>query len=98
MWKIGAWVFGAAVLVLMPASAGADETSVTLQARHERCEPEVWRRVELQALDQARVLCGAEGGLDEASLRWVHHDGPLGHEELCTLHLHFRCRAPRVRA
>lgn len=92
MRKLGWCWLVAVMLVAGLASAKDVESSVTVRVRHAQCDPDVWRHVEVSAMDRARLFCETRGGLDEARLSFVHDDGAVGDEHLCTLHLHFVCR------
>lgn len=89
-----ALVLALAIVWLAPAppSAGAVEGSVTVRRQHRQCDGEVWALMERRARERAEVFCKARGGVDDESLRWVHHDSPRGAEQLCIVHLHYGCR------
>lgn len=86
---------GAALLLasIAPATALAVETSATVSAEHAECDVELWHHLERQARERADTFCAPRGGVDEDTLRWVHHDSPHGAEEICVVHLHYGCRA-----
>ncbi|HEY8427373.1 MAG TPA: hypothetical protein VIL20_03330 [Sandaracinaceae bacterium] len=89
-----ALVLAFAIVWLAPAppSAGAVESSVTVRRQHRQCDREVWALMERRARERAEVFCEQRGGVDEQSLRFVHHDSPRGAQQLCIVHLHYGCR------
>jgi len=78
---------------IAPATAIAVETSATVSARHDECDVELWHHLERQARERADTFCAPRGGVDEDTLRWVHHDSAYGAQEICVVHLHYGCRA-----
>jgi hypothetical protein len=74
-----------------PPRAAAVETSVTLRQQHRSCDRQLWEHLDHQAMERAAVYCRARGGVDDDSVRWVHHDSPVGSEQLCVVHLHYGC-------
>lgn len=90
---VGALALSLAIVWLAPAppSAGAVEASVTVRRQHRECDGEVWQLMERRAREQADVFCEPRGGVDDESMRWVHHDSPRGAEQICTVHLHYGC-------
>ncbi len=101
--KLAAIAFGALVLALVlvelaprPPSAGAVEASVTVRRQHAQCDGEVWQLMERHARERADTFCEPRGGVDDESLRWVHHDSPRGAEQICVVHLHYGCKGEMV--
>lgn len=97
--KLGTIAAGALALAVAlvwlaprPPSAEAVEASVTERQRHRQCDREVWEHIEQRARERADVYCEPRGGVDDRTLRWVHHDSPRGAEQLCVVHLHYGCR------
>lgn len=76
---------------LVPATASAVESSATVSARHPQCDAALWRHLERRAREDAERFCAERGGVDDESVRWVHHDSPYGGEQLCVVHLHYGC-------
>lgn len=74
-----------------PPRADAAETSVTLQQQHPACDRQLWEHMDRQALERASVYCASRGGVDDDTIRWVHHDSPRGAEQICVVHLHYGC-------
>lgn len=78
-------------LVPAPQRAGADEASVTLRQQHPSCDRQLWEHLDHKALERAAVYCRPRGGVDDDTVRWVHHDSDIGAEQLCVVHLHYGC-------
>lgn len=78
-------------LAAEPQRAGAVEASVTLRQQHPSCDRQIWEHLDRQAMERAAVYCRVRGGVDDDSLRWVHHDSDIGSEQLCVVHLHYGC-------
>lgn len=76
---------------VVPAPAGAVETSTTVSARHAQCDQALWHHLERQARADAERFCAERGGVDDETLRWVNHDSEYGAEHICVLHLHYGC-------
>lgn len=76
---------------IVPARAGAIETSTTVSARHAECDGDLWHHLERQARADADTFCAERGGVNDETLRWVHHDSAFGTDEICVVHLHYGC-------
>jgi hypothetical protein len=84
-------MLAAALVSIVSTRAAAIETSVTVSARHDECDQEIWQHLERQARERAEAFCAERDGVDPRSLRFVHHDSPYGAEQLCVVHLHYAC-------
>jgi hypothetical protein len=78
-------------LVPAPQRADAVEASVTLRQQHPSCDRQLWEHLDRRAMQRAAVYCRERGGIDDDTVRWVHHDSAFGAEQLCVVHLHYGC-------